>query len=179
MKRGYLFLGLFLVAAIGAFTAWEIQQRLKNPEEAAGNTMLGQPLPAFQLTDFNGTIQHSEQWHGKVRLINFWASWCPPCRREIPHFAEAYEFYADQGFVVIGIAVDETQAAKTFLDKVPQVAYPQLVGMQTAVDIGRLLGNHDGALPYSLVVDRKGVIRFIRQGELQKETLLKLIEQFL
>ncbi len=174
--RKYAWISLILLFAIIGFAIVDIQ-RQQNDE--AQKTLLGTSLPAFELADLEGNMQSSTQWDGKVRLINLWAAWCPPCRREIPAFAEVYDFYAEQGFVVVGIAIDELEPVKKFLAKHKQVKYPQMIGMQDAIEIGSKLGNASGGLPYSVIVDRQGIIRFIRQGELEKDTLLNLIEPLL
>ena len=173
----YTLLGLTLVLALIVATTIAVQKHFAPKPQH--HPALGQVLPTFELVDLEGVKQSSKQWDNKVRLINFWAAWCPPCRREIPEFADVYEFYADQGFVVVGIAIDELEAVKQFLSALPQVKYPQLIGMSDAVEVARQMGNKDGGLPYSIIADRNGVVKFIKQGELKKETLLQWVEALL
>jgi peroxiredoxin len=132
--------------------------------------LLGSPLPPFTLKDLESKEQHSGQWKGKVLLINFWATWCPPCLEEMPGFIELQETYASRGFQVLGIAIDELQAVKSFRDTLG-VNYPILIGDSDAIALSSNLGNHFGALPYSLLVDRDGRIRYIRPGALPKAAL--------
>ena len=189
MRRRYLWLLLPAAALGGVFTSYYLKQssmegaytqalaearRAFTPSE-----MIGQKQPAFVLKNLAGEPTSSERWAGKVLLINFWASWCPPCRREIPAFAEVRDFYHPSGFEVIGVAVDEQEAVEEFLQAMPQVRYPQLIGDADAVAFGRALGNQTGSLPYSVLVDARGVIRFVKYGELDKTTLIEKLEPLL
>ena len=125
MRYSYTWLGLVLITAIGAFSAYTLQQSapLQTAADLRQGAMIGQTLPSFQLHDLDGTPVVSSVWQGKVVLLNFWASWCPPCRREIPVFAEVYDFYQDQGFEVVGIAVDQREPVVEFLAAMSQVRY--------------------------------------------------------
>ncbi len=181
MWRSYTLLGFALIAAIGAFSAYVLRHSgmIPSARESQQENVIGQVMPAFRLNNLAGETIASNTWQGKVALINFWASWCPPCRREIPAFAEVHEFYRDQGFEVIGIAVDQREPVIDFLSGMPQVRYLQLIGFDEAIAIGHQLGNQSGGLPYSIVVDRKGVIRYVKKGELSKSALLNVIEPLL
>lgn len=132
--------------------------------------LIGRPRPEFVLPDLEGKPRNINQWAGKVVLVNFWATWCPPCRREIPAFIEVREAYADQGFEIVGVAIDEPQQVQDFVDGMG-VEYPVLVGALEASEIARQYGNRYGALPYSVLIDRDGRIRFIQPGELTREAL--------
>lgn len=177
-RRRFRLLLLLMVAAIGALTSYSLRET-RTMQTWTPTKMVGQAQPEFSLFNLQGEMISSSSWAGKVTLINFWASWCPPCRREIPDFAEVHEFYQDQGFEVVGIAVDRKKDVKDFLSKIPQVQYTQLVGSDDAAAVGRRLGNDSGSLPYSVLVDRKGLIRFVKQGELRKTQLLEAVEPLL
>ena len=189
MKRQYLLLFILIAALLGAAASYYLKQMdlsipftqsLLDARRAFTPTeMIGQPMPAFVLNNLQGESVASAQWAGDVLLINFWASWCPPCRREIPEFAEVREFYHDQGFEVIGIAIDNQADVEEFLQALPQVQYPQLIGDRDAVEFGSLLGNRNSSLPYSVLVDAAGIIRFVKYGELSKTTLLEQLEPLL
>ena len=132
---------------------------------------LGARRPDFVLPDLNGKDQEVGQWDGKVVLVNFWATWCPPCRREIPEFVKIREKYAEQGFEVVGIAIEENREAVREFARETGVNYPLLIGTQPAVEVAQSYGNRLVALPYSAMFDRQGTIRFMRPGELSGETL--------
>lgn len=132
--------------------------------------LIGTQRPAFELPDLQGKPRRIEEWDGKVVLVNFWAAWCPPCRREMPGFIELQEQYGDKGLQIVGVAIDEHQAVEDFADTLG-VNYPVLIGQREASRIAREYGDSMGALPYSVLLDREGKIRFIRPGELKRETL--------
>ncbi len=169
-----------LSAAIGAFTAFYINYYLL-PEAttATDHPLIGTARPDFSLYDLDENYTSVSTWDGKIVLLNFWAAWCPPCRREIPVFNEVREFFHDDGFEVVGIAIDEKEKVLEFLESMPQVRYPQLIGYDDALTIASVLGNQSGGLPYSVILDRQGTIRYIKAGELDKQTLISQIEPLL
>ena len=128
-------------------------------------SVLGQQRADFSLPDLENKTHSIQEWDNKVILLNFWATWCPPCRREIPAFIELQDQFGPQGFQVIGVAIDEKEAVQDYSDGMG-VNYPILIGNNTALEISAAYGNRFGQLPYSLVIDRKGVIQFIGKREL-------------
>ena len=168
-----------LSAAIGVFAAFYVNQILEPQATQPTSSLVGQARPDFELYDLNENQVPISTWDGHIVLLNFWATWCPPCRREIPIFNEVRELYQEDGFEVVGIAVDEKKKVIEFLAAMPEVRYPQLVGYQDAMYISQLLGNRTGGLPYSVLLDANGVIRFIKAGELNKATLMAQIKALL
>ena len=148
------------------------------PPTAIASEVLGSKRPEFSLPDLTGESLSIKRWDGQVLLINFWATWCPPCLREIPTFVEVLERYRHDGFQIIGIAIDDRQAVSEFLNEL-NTNYPQLIGEQDAVEISKKYGNRYGALPYSVLVDRQGIIRFIQPGELHREVLEQQLQRLL
>jgi len=119
-----------------------------------------QPAPDFTLKSLDGANLRLEEYRGQVVLINFWASWCGPCRQELPVLDRLHQRYADAGFAVLGINVEgEEQPARELLEKVP-VTFPVLI------DDGQLVSElYDlQAMPSTVVVDRDGVVRYIHRG---------------
>ena len=176
MKRNYTWLAVSLIAAIAVFAGYKTYLFQQNQVAVQ---FVGEQIPEFSLKNLSGELVSSTLWAGKVRLINFWASWCPPCRREIPGFAEVHDFYQDQGFEVIGIAVDRQADVEEFLEQMSGIQYTQLIGDDDAIELGRALGNPSGGLPYSVLVDRQGMIRFVKRGELEKILLIEKLEPLL
>jgi len=136
--------------------------------------------PDFTLTDMQGQSRSMDEWDGKVVLVDFWASWCVPCRREMPHFNELRAKYGDQGFEVLGVAADDVENVEKFLAEV-QVDFPIIYGeMFGVMDISAEYGNSFGGLPFSTFVDRDGNMRYIQKpGEMTydeaEEVLLRLL----
>ena len=146
------------------------------PPQATTDTSspIGKQRPEFSLADLQGKVHDIKEWDGKVLVINFWATWCPPCRKELPAFVELQEKYAAKGLQFVGVAVDTPQNVSDFVDTYG-VNYPMLVAELEAIDIGKKYGNRFGALPYTVIVDRSGKIVFVHRGELPKEIAEKSI----
>lgn len=136
--------------------------------QLSGSGVLGQPRPDFRLPDIEGQVRSISEWDGKVLVVNFWATWCPPCRKEMPAFIELQEQYADKGLQFVGIAIDEKDKVIDFSDTYG-VNYPMLVGDLDAIKLGKAYGNRFGALPYTVIIDRGGNIRFTQRGELPRD----------
>lgn len=126
---------------------------------------VGQPAPAFELPSLAGESISLDAHAGKVRLVNFWASWCEPCRHELPALDAMRNQYKEQGFEIIGISVDkEPENAKAFLDKIP-VSYPVVLDndFQTAK-------TYDAqAMPMSYILDRDGKVQAVFTGYSKKK----------
>lgn len=142
------------------------------------------PLPthalyAASLPDANGTSQAISQWQGKITVINFWATWCPPCREEMPELSRLQDQYRDRGIIVLGIATDDVDKMRAFA-KETKVNYPLLAGDMDAMNISASLGNDKGVLPYTVIIQADGSVANtyfgrINQALLEK-TLLPLIK---
>ena len=120
--------------------------------------------------DVTGQPRRLRDWNGKVAVCNFWATWCEPCREEIPLLITLYDKYRSQGVDVVGIGVDKLPNIVEFAAKM-KITYPLLVGDVRALDLMRGLGNQAGALPFSVILDRQGAVIYrklgaFRQGEL-------------
>ena len=104
-------------------------------------------------------------------LVNFWASWCIPCRREMPLFQTVYERERENGFQIIGIAVDSPEKAQPMLDSMG-ITYPVLYAEQTGITLMERSGNELGAMPYSLLLDRNGRVIDQKLGEIHEPQLI-------
>lgn len=137
--------------------------------------LIGRPLPDFSLMDVSGQLRSVSEWQGKVLVINFWATWCPPCLEEIPHFVKLQKEYDYQGLQFVGIALESVDEVLSFASE-QEINYPLLVGEQEVIKLAEKLGNHLGGLPYTVIFDRDGRISFIKQGPLtQLETEQNII----
>lgn len=126
--------------------------------------------PPFELPDLQGQPRSSTQWAGRVRIINFWATWCVPCRREIPLLVSLQERYGEQGLQIIGIAIDSAQASAAFAEEFG-INYPILIGAGQGAGLARAFGNRSGGIPYTALVDADGRIRYTHTGELRAEDI--------
>lgn len=108
-----------------------------------------------RLPDLAGNIQSLNQWRGKVVVLNFWAPWCPPCRKEIPDFIRLQERHGKAGLQFVGIALDDPDKVASFVDETG-INYPILLGAEDAAALSTAAGNRLGGLPFTAVFDRRG-----------------------
>ena len=160
---------LFVVATvIAGSSGYALQTYLSQPQiETRSNAILGQQRPEFAALDLKGDMRNIKEWDGKLILLNFWATWCPPCKKEIPHFIELQKEYGSQGFQIIGIAIDDEDAVRDYVKEVG-MNYPSLVVQDGGVMLAKRYGNGIGALPYSVIINRDGEISYTIKGELSK-----------
>jgi peroxiredoxin len=132
-----------------------------HPEDKTASSL--QPAPDFSLTDFSGQSIRLSQYRGKVVVLDFWATWCEPCKTEIPHFIDMRNRYAGQGLQVIGISMDDDEKPVRDFQQQFKMNYPIAMGnAKLAESFGGILG-----LPITFVIDRQGRIykRHIGQTE--------------
>lgn len=169
-----------LVAAV-AIAAGIFTYALKDSTPPA--TSVAQPDASSTLfnasfDDLNGKKQPLSQWRGKVLVVNFWATWCPPCRTEIPEFIKLQDKYGKQGLVFIGIAIDQKDKVQAYSDEMG-INYPVLLGEMEAISLSRQVGNRLGGLPYTLIVDRHGKITTSLIGGITEAKLDQLLAPLL
>ena len=136
--------------------------------------------PDFTLATIDGGSRSVAEWDGQVLLIDFWASWCIPCRREMPTFNALRAAYGHRGFEVVGLAADTLEKVREFVAEVP-VDFPIVYGdMFDVMDISAEYGNTFGGLPYSAFVDRNGIIRYTQKpGEVTFEEAEEILQRLL
>jgi thiol-disulfide isomerase/thioredoxin len=168
-----------LAALAGLVTGRVLQQDPNEGTAAEGpEALLGQPRPPFTLGASDGRRVSADDFDGQVLLVNFWATWCAPCREEMPMLDAVHEQYAPEGLAVVGIALDDVQRAREFAGALG-IDYTILVGAQDVMATGLAWGNRAGLLPYTVVVDRDGIVRWTYLGELKRDALLAQIEPLL
>jgi len=158
--------GLLALAA-GAYVARSAF--VPSPVGKDATALLGVSLP-----DLDGREQRLEQWRGKVLVVNFWATWCAPCREEMPQFIKAQSEFGAKGLQFVGIAVDEAGKAQQFAKEI-NLNYPTLVGGMGAMQLSGTLGNDLMALPFTVVVGRDGKIAHTQLGPLKQPELDALV----
>ncbi len=126
-------------------------------------SVLHQLRPDFTLPDLDGQPRRPDEWDGRVLVVNFWATWCAPCREEIPLLIDLER--RRPGVRVIGIAVDRADAVRAFAEELG-IGYPILLDDLQGSTMRRY-GNRFGALPFTVVTGRDGVVSYVRLGELE------------
>lgn len=143
---------------------------------AAGE--LPERRPDFDFTDQDGVQRRISDYDGKVVVVNFWATWCPPCLHEIPVFVAFQSRYADRGVQFIGVALDESENVREFVRDVG-LNYPTAHGQQVAFEIMADFGNRTGGLPFTAFVNRAGDIAFRKVGPVTEKELEGLLQPHL
>ncbi|MFA7605054.1 MAG: TlpA disulfide reductase family protein [Rhodocyclaceae bacterium] len=136
---------------------------------SAGATLLALTLP-----DLDGVAQPLSQWQGKIIVVNFWATWCPPCIKEIPDFVEASHRHADAPVQFVGISLDKPEAVTQFRERF-DIPYPLLIGTQATLGLAKEFGNTAGALPFTVIINRRGEVAEVKLGTLNTEELERKI----
>lgn len=135
-------------------------------------------LQALVLNAPDGQAIALAQWQGKIRVVNFWATWCPPCRQEIPALARIQEKFAANGVQLVGIALDAQDSVREFASQshTPYpFPYPLLLASPEVIETLTALGNQQGALPFTVILDRQGQIRYAGAGSLDEERITHLL----
>ena len=163
-----------LFVGIIALTAGIFVQRLSISDPVKATS----PLLEFSLPDLSGKQRSITEWQGKIRIINFWATWCPPCLKEIPEFIKLQNQFNDKDLQFIGIAIEDKQSVEEYLSTI-DINYPILIGGDEAITLSQQLGNIVNAVPFTLIIDRQGQIIHRQPGELSKEKILEIISPIL
>ena len=124
----------------------------------------------FSLQDLDGKTRSISEWSDRRVLINFWATWCVPCRREMPMLQNLYLNKDTHNIEIIGIAVDQNEPVRDFINEYG-IEFPILIGQSNAYEIMQQLGNTATTLPYTLVVEPDGLIVWYKNTELKAEDL--------
>jgi thiol-disulfide isomerase/thioredoxin len=172
-----------VIALVAGGLGYFVAERLNPPPapQVISNEPLVQPelRPVFSLADVtSGEPRSITEWDGKALLVNFWATWCPPCRREIPLLNELQATYGPRGLQIVGIAVDSREAVAEYQQQT-KLDYPSLVGELDAIAVGRQFGLDLYGLPISVLTDPAGKILAVHMGELTREQAVALVEKAL
>jgi len=157
---------LATVAGIFAYRATVSNQLVA---EAAAELM------RLRLPDTSGKDQSLVQWRDKVLIVNFWATWCEPCREEVPALLRVQTKYASNGVQVVGISLDSVDKVRQFAIEY-RIGYPLVIGSMEVIDLTRRLGNKAAGLPYTVVLDRSGRVVKTHLGGISETELESAIE---
>lgn len=146
--------------------------------DSGGASAAVERLYSTRLPDMKGHQQPLEQWRGRVLVVNFWATWCAPCREEIPGFVRLQERHGARGLQFVGIAIDQPGKVVDFAREFG-INYPVLIGGPESLDLLREAGNRQGVLPYTVVIDRQGKVASRQPGGLKEHRLEELVKPLL
>lgn len=173
---------LLIVLVLSVLSGWFLLQQFSSkapPETSASaptevvnfdhNAMMN-----MSFKDMNGDPQSLKKWQGKVIVLNFWATWCPPCREEMPELSEMQKQYQQKNVVIVGLSTEDFDTTQAFM-RSSRVSYPILAGDLEAMRLAESLGNDRGILPYTVILDEKGAVVKPFFGRVNQQLLEKTI----
>jgi thiol-disulfide isomerase/thioredoxin len=160
--------GVFLVVAAVAGIAGNYFNSASTSLPAVD--LAARKLLLASFTDLDGKVRTLSPTRGKVLIVNFWATWCLPCREEIPELKKVHKKYSINGIEVTGIALDNVSKVRDFAADM-SIDYGLLIANAEALVIGKDLGNQAGVLPFTVVLDRAGRVAYTHAGALTEATL--------
>lgn len=179
MRHSLLWAVLGACVLIAAVAGYRFGLLGENTETALPVVMT-RPIHELVLNDLNARPRQLGQWRGKILVINYWATWCHPCREEMPGFSRLYEKFLGNGVQFVGISIDDASKITEFQKETP-VSYPLLIGDMDVMTGSAELGNKHLALPFTAVFDREGKLAATRLGRWAEpdleRTLTKLISR--
>jgi thiol-disulfide isomerase/thioredoxin len=143
-------------------------------EPAAAEGGVPTTLPDFTLGDLSGTPRSIRSWPGKSMIVNFWATWCAPCRREIPLLRELQQQHGGEGFQIVGVAVDVREDVVKYAQEIG-IDYPVLIGEQDGLDAVMKFGQGSIGFPFTVFTDNQGRIVLFHLGEIHQQQVAVLL----
>ncbi len=178
-KTALLYGAVALISMVaGVLAAQWLQGDKSTPIQTERQVGIPEIRPDFSLNSLEGDRRSLSEWDGNIILLNFWATWCPPCRKEMPDFIELREQLESEPFEIIGVAIDQAEPVQDFVDEIG-VEYPILLAELEGLTIMREYGNQLTTLPYTVVIDRNQRIIKTFRTEVTKEDVLEIIQPLL
>jgi peroxiredoxin len=178
-KRGPLGMrgtaGLALALVSLGLTWFPIRGAMARAKQAELLSLRGVPAPHFETADIGGTTHRLSEHDGKVVLINIWATWCPPCRKEMPELDELYQTRRDRGFIVFGLSTEDLATQQNFAENTLSVSYPLLTLEGEVPEIYRTTARY----PANFLIDRKGLLMPAPSTEQPFENLAAKVDELL
>lgn len=160
---------LALVALASGWAGYRFSQKTKATAEIESADLLSQ-LRAAPLQGLDGGTHRLDEWRGKIVVVNFWATWCPPCREEMPAFSRIQQEIGIKSVQFVGIAIDNPDQVRQFSRETP-VSYPLVIGSAATLGITGALGNAGQGLPFTLILGREGQTLSSKLGRMTDKEL--------
>jgi len=172
LQRSFLIPVIAIIALIAGVFYFAARQPIEiaEPVQAVAVTPELVQYPSFTLNDLQGNPRDFSEWNGRHRMLNFWATWCAPCRREIPLLKEFQTEQGDDGILIMGIAVDYADEVLRYAEAA-EFNYPILVGQEDAMAVAESSGVQFIAMPFTMFVSRDGEFLSAYIGELHRSHL--------
>ncbi|MDP2868846.1 TlpA disulfide reductase family protein [Methyloversatilis sp.] len=166
LRRTVIAAVVLTAGAAGVWSALSRQPKL----DAAPTTVAADRLDALRLADASGTEMPFSAWRGKLLVVNFWATWCPPCREEMPGFSRIAGRLRDRGVQFVGISIDSADNVRQYLQE-EAIDYPLLIGGADAIQISAELGNSAQGMPFTVIFAPDGSLVERKLGTYKEEEL--------
>ena len=166
---------LLITALLALAGGYWIAQAMRPTGQVPTLAYGGGELIDFTLPDLEGKKRSLHEWRGKVIVLNFWATWCPPCREEIPLFIALQKKHPADGLQIIGVAVDSQTAVMVYRQSI-RINYPILIGEEDAMPLMAQYSNRIGSLPFTVIIDRSGSIAVRKLGVFNEIELESLVD---
>ncbi len=167
---------IYLVLIVGL--GFAIFHLFLNTQMVEGAQQSTAPLFAASFPNEMGETKPLSAYQGKTVVLNFWATWCEPCREEMPELSALHDAYAAKNVVVLGVAIDEVSAIDEFT-KTTKVSYPLFAADMNGMEIATNLGNNKGVLPYTVIIKKDGTVHQTFFGRISKALLEKSLNPIL
>lgn len=151
---------------------WKSQRELVRLEPVA--SLSPGVFYATGFPDLTGKTRTFGEWHGQIVVVNFWATWCSPCREEIPGFVRLQKKFRDKGVTFVGLAIDEKDKVGPYVEEM-KINYPILIAGVDATEFAHRAGNTSGGLPFTVIFDRNGKAVAHQLGMLAETQLEKIL----
>ncbi len=171
--KNFLLLIFAVLALLGGY--WAAQTMRSEPETTTTLSYGGGEMINFTLPELDGKKHSLEEWRGKVIVLNFWATWCPPCREEIPLLIALQKKHEADGLQIVSVAIDNKTAVMLYRQSVG-INYPVLMGGDEAMELIVRYGNRQGSLPFTVIIDRSSAIAVRKLGAFTQNELESLVE---
>lgn len=164
-RTSRLWIVIVALAALAAGLGFAVRHYASPPPGGSAEAFFSQSF-----ADLDGRPEAMERWRGDLVVVNFWATWCPPCVEEMPDLQRVHEEYSARGVRVVGLGIDNPALLRRFRDE-HNLTLPLYAAGAAGTAVGRALGNGSGALPYTVLVDRDGRIVRARLGQIKPAEL--------
>lgn len=165
---------LLIAAILALITSLYLAKQFVIIAPSSSQPSQAQVLLDARFNALNGSEVSLKTWQNKIIVLNFWATWCPPCREEMPELSKMQDQYKDQNLVIVGLSTEDLDTTKNFIAEQP-VSYPILAGDMQAMSFAESLGNNQSILPYTVVIDEKGQLVKTFFGRVNQALLEKTV----